>query len=168
VKWAAQGASLLECTVYLLIAVLATNLCCISLHTGYRFLLDHTRRARELAALHAAADLWARDLRYAWPEAGAWYVTQSAELIWQQEKQAISWLYEKDTLWRVTGRYDAARGSWSKRARVRIAPCVKECRLVVRRNPMSQEVRAVELTLAGTTEAASIAVALRNGRRVAV
>ena len=160
-----SGTSLLECTVYLLIAVLVTNICCVVLSTGYRFFIEQAQRARQLAEVHTAADLFARDMRSAPPGYGSWKVLHARELVWLQGTGAIGWLYKKNKVWRLIGTFDEMRGIWTKKAKSLVARGVDSCRFSPRRrfDRGNEGIAAFDIELAAGAAEVSLSVCTRAG-----
>jgi len=159
------GTSLLECITYLLITVLVTNICCVMLSAGYRFFVEHARRARQLAEVYTAADLFARDIRSAPSGYGCWKVLHTQELVWLQGVGALGWLYKKNKLWRVSGTYDEMRGTWSKKAKTLVARKLESCRFLPRRrfDRGNEGIAAFDLELASDTTVLTLSICTRAG-----
>jgi len=158
-----RGATLIECTLYLFIAVLLTTICCAALSTGYRFFVDHAQRIRRLAGLHTAFDLLGRDIRSAPSDASRWQLLSEADLSWQQDGKSVGWLYEKKKVWRVTRSFDKAQDRWRKRAKTMVINEVDTCRFILHKHQMYDKVKAVEAIIAAGTEKISLVMCVRSG-----
>jgi len=111
----ARGFSLTECMVYscimMLVSVFAMDFFCQQHQQLTHFMKD----GNELMSLYAAHRLFMQDIQQASADASNWFIEHD-QIICKQEAQAVGWLWQNNSLYRIVGEYDFANRYWLKKS----------------------------------------------------
>jgi len=165
-KGGRRGSTLIEFTLYLLVAVLVTSICSRALHTGYRFFIEGTRRSTRLMEIYTALDVFARDIRAASNVKDDWKLTNDVDLVWRGPNGDIGWSCKKGSLWRVAGVFDGEQRVWRKRSKSLVAQASDECCFTVHESPDRETVRAATIMLTVNGKSVAATTTLCNGEVV--
>ncbi|MCX5922020.1 MAG: hypothetical protein NTX86_01700 [Candidatus Dependentiae bacterium] len=116
-----QGFSLVECVIYcglfsMMMMVLFNWM--IPMHMRLK---ASSSRIAKLIELYAACDVLTRDIRMASANTDQWKKVTEQELIWHSRGVDIGWSFEKNSLFRSEGTYNASSQSWVKKTKNLIA-----------------------------------------------
>ena len=121
-----HGFSLIECMIYcFLFSLLVMMIFSLAINTQIKT-TKQSNIAASLIGVHAAQDLFARDIRQAYELSSSWKKINKEELVWHSNGIDIGWEFVQGKLFRIEGAYNMQAQKWTQKIKSLIADKLKQ------------------------------------------